>query len=492
MPTTPDEPIDASSREAPLVLIVLAAGMGTRMRSSLPKPFHPVAGRPMIDRVLRAGAAAEPDLIAVVVSEATRDVRDHVDPSLDLSLVPQLEMRGTGDAVRRVFDADGLVPDDATVIVVYCDHPLLDGGTVRNVADQARTSRRRVTVVSCVLPNAGPYGRIVRDPDGRPVDVVERADDDPALRVGESEINTGMMALDARWARGALARLTPSTATGELYLTELIGMAVRDRGDRDEWPVGVVRADPMLSLGVNDRVQLAAAEAALRNRIRERWMVTGVTMPDPATVYIDDDVVIGWDTVIHPFSFIRSGTTIGVGCVIGPHADLARTTVGNDVTIRVSTVEGATIHDGADVGPYSHIRPGTVIGARAHVGNFGELKNAHLGDDVKAGHFGYLGDVTIGDRTNIGAGTVTANFDGERKHTTTIGPDAFIASDTVLRAPVTVGEGGRTGAGAVVTRDVEAGQTVVGVPARPFAPDRGANGHTTDGASSRGHARNEG
>ena len=489
MPTTPDT---STSFDRPLVLVVLAAGMGTRMRSSLPKPFHPVAGRPMIDRVLLAGAAAGPDVIAVVVSEATRDIRDHVDPPIDLALVEQPEMRGTGDAVHRVFEVDGLVPDDATVIVVFCDHPLLDSDTVRHVAEQARRTRHLVTVVSCVLPSGGPYGRIERDDAGRPVGVIERADDDLRLRAGETEINTGMMALDARWARSALTRLTPSPATGELYLTELIGMAVREHEDGSEWPVGVVQADPALSLGVNDRVQLAAAEVALRQRIREQWMLAGVTMPDPAMVYIDDDVAIGPDTVIHPFSFIRSGTTIGASCMIGPHADLARSTIGNGVVIRASTVEGATIHDGADVGPYSHIRPGTVIGARSHVGNFGELKNARLGEDVKVGHFGYLGDVTIGDRTNIGAGTVTANFDGEHKHSTSIGPDAFIASDTILRAPVTVGEGGRTGAGAVVTRDVQPGETVVGVPARPFAPSRSGTGHTTGSQSSRGQSETEG
>lgn len=457
---------DSPRAPADLTLIVLAAGGGTRMRSRLPKPFHHVAGRPMVEHVIRAGRAAAPDRLVVVVSERTADLVDHVTGDLDLITVMQRQALGTGDAVRRVFEAGDIVGAAGLILVLYCDHPLLDGETVSRLASEAGRSGVPVTLLTCVLDDAGAYGRVARDDQARVNGIVERADDDPSLRNGPAEVWSGMMALDVAWVRNAIRRLTPSPVTNELYLTELIGMAVDQAGDFAAWPVRVVRAEPEIAHGVNDRIQLAGAEAILRDRIRRRWMLAGVTMEDPSTVYIDDDVTIGPDTTILPGSHIRAGTTIGRDCVIGPEAHLTAATIGDGVTIRNSTVAHASVHDGADVGPYSHLRPGTVVGAGVHVGNFGEFKNAHLASGVKVGHFGYLGDVTVGENTNIGAGTVVANFDGRRKHATTIGSDVFIGSDTVLRAPVSVGDGAAVGAGSVVLRDVPAGVTVVGVPAR--------------------------
>lgn len=453
------------------------------MRSALPKPFHTVAGRSMVEHVIRAGAAAGPARTIAVVSERTADLASRVPADLAVQTVLQDRALGTGDAVRRVFDA-GLMPDAGTLLILYCDHPLLDGDTVRRLASVAAGSGGLVTLLTCTLPDAGAYGRVARDSAGNTVGIVERADDDPDLREGATEVWSGMMALDVAWARDALTRLTPSPATGELYLTELIGMAIAERGG-GIWPVTVVEAAPEIAHGVNDRVQLAEAEAHLRERNRRRWMLAGVTMEDPATVSIDQDVEIGMDTTLLPFTRIRAGTTIGRDCVIGPATELSGATVGDGVTIRSSTVTGATIHDGADVGPYSHIRAGTVIGPGAHVGNFGEFKNARLAAGVKVGHFGYLGDVTIGENTNIGAGTVVANYDGTRKHQTTIGANAFIGSDTVLRAPLTIGDGAATGAGSVVTKDVAPGRTVVGIPARPIGPPRqpGASAGAPDAGS---------
>ena len=467
-PTTPHD----------LTLIVLAAGGGTRMKSRLPKPFHPVAGRPMIGHVVRAGLAADPDRVVAVLSEHSAGMLDRIAPGTELTTVIQTEPRGTGHALQTVFDAGPIIPETGLILVLLADQPLLDDTTVRKLAVDAAAFGAPVTLLTCLVDDAAAYGRVVRDADGHPVGVVEKKDDDPASRAGVTEIWSGVMALDVAWTREVIRTLTPSPATGELYLTQLIAIAIQAVKPGTQWPVQTVDASPEIAHGVNNRVELAQAEALLQRRIRTRWMLEGVTMEDPATVYIEADVRIGADTTLRPFTHLRSGTTIGRDCVIGPGTDLTTVTVGDGVTIRSSTVAHATIHDGADVGPYSHLRPGTVVGRGVHIGNFGEFKNAHLAAGVKVGHFGYLGDVSVGEGANIGAGTVVANFDGQRKHATTIGARAFIGSDTVLRAPVTIGDGAATGAGSVVIDDVPAGVTVVGVPARPIGSRAGVSSET--------------
>ncbi len=422
----------------------------------------------MIEYVIRAGLAADPDRVVAVLSERTSALMGRIASDIDLLTIIQSEPLGTGHAVQTVFDSTGAIPASGLILVLYGDQPLLDGSTVRALASQAAGSGAPVTLLTCVLNDAGAYGRVARDADGNAVGIVENKDDDPVNRTGPTEVWSGMMALDVTWTRDAIRRLTPSSATGEFYLTELIGMAVAQAASREVWPVQTLAAAPEIAHGVNNRVELAQAEALLQHRLRTSWMLAGVTMEDPSTVYIEADVMIGADTTIRPFTHLRAGTTIGRDCVIGPGTDLTAATIGNGVTIRSSTVTRVTVHDGADVGPYSHLRAGTIVGAGVHIGNFGEFKNAYLAAGVKVGHFGYLGDVTIGEGTNIGAGTVVANFDGQRKHATTIGAGAFIGSDTVLRAPVTVGDGASTGAGSVVTHDVPDGVTVAGVPARPI------------------------
>ncbi len=438
------------------------------MKSRLPKPFHPVAGRPMVEHVIRAGQAAKPDRTVAVLSEQTAGLVDQIAAGIELTTVIQWEPRGTGHAVQTVFDAGSIIPEAGLILVLLADQPLLDERTVEQLAVQAVASRAPVTLLTCLVDDAAAYGRVVRNADGHTVGIVERKDDDDASRVGVTEIWSGVMALDVAWSRAAIRRLTPSTTTGELYLTSLIGLAIGTDSSEGVWPVQTVDARPEIAHGVNNRVELAQAEAMLQRRIREKWMLDGVTMEDPATVYIEADVTIGPDTILRPFTHFRGRTTIGCDCVIGPGTDVTAATVGDGVTIRSSTVAHATIHDGADIGPYSHLRPGTIVGPGVHIGNFGEFKNAHLAAGVKVGHFGSLGDVTVGEGTNIGAGTVVANFDGQRKHATTIGSGAFIGSDTVLRAPVTIGDGAATGAGSVVIDDVPAGVTVAGVPARPI------------------------
>jgi bifunctional UDP-N-acetylglucosamine pyrophosphorylase/glucosamine-1-phosphate N-acetyltransferase len=467
---------NSPQRDDQVGLIVLAAGAGTRLRSTVPKPLHTVAGVPMVLRVLRAGQGARPDALVLVTGPETVDLAQRIECGVNTITVVQDPPRGTGDAVKCALTA---LPEVDWLVVLYSDHPLLEPATVSNLLEGVRASGARVAILTAILQDPGGYGRIVRDGDQRPVGIAERRDDDAAMRIGPTEINAGLMALDAHWARWALDQIRPSGATGELYLTDLVSIAVAGARDGEPWPVAVVAGDPDDALGVNDRADLAHAEARAWERKRQRLMREGVTMRLSETIAIDEDVQIGGDTVILPHSQLSGATVVGSGCVIGPSAVIVDSRLGDHVIVRSSTVENSVVADDADVGPYSHVRAGSEIGPRAHVGNFAEIKNARLGTGVKVGHFSYIGDAAVGAETNIGAGTVTANFDGARKHQTAIGARAFIGSDTILRAPISIGDDARTGAGSVVTKDVPDGATVVGVPARlmrraPAGPEQNA------------------
>lgn len=433
------------------------------MRSATPKALHTVAGVPMVERVLRAGAGAHPDIVAIVAGSDSTGLIAWLRETAAATVVVQDSPRGTGDAVRLGLDA---LPAIDRLVVLYCDHPLLEPDTVARLLDGSRASGAKATVLSATVDDPAGYGRIDRDEAGHVVGIVERRDDDPARRAAPAEVNSGMMVLDARWAREALRKLRPSAATGELYLTELVSLAAAEAADTKPWPVAVVSGSPDDALGVNDRIDLARAEARAWARKRERLMRSGVTMRLPETIVVDEDVRIGPDSVILPHSQLLRATAIGEACLIGPAAVLVNARLGDRVIVRSSTIEDSEIADDTDVGPYAHLRGGSEVGPRAHIGNFAELKNARLAAEVKVGHFSYLGDASIGEATNIGAGTITANFDGVAKHHTEIGARAFIGSDTILRAPVRIGDDARTGAGSVVTKDVAAGATVVGVPAR--------------------------
>jgi bifunctional UDP-N-acetylglucosamine pyrophosphorylase / glucosamine-1-phosphate N-acetyltransferase len=450
-------------------LVVLAAGAGTRMRSLVPKPLHTVAGIPMVSRVLRAGEGARPAARVLVAGPETADLARRLECPGDIITVVQDPPRGTGDAVRRALTA---LPEVDRLVVLYCDHPLLEPPTVAKLLAGLCASGARVAILTATVQDPAGYGRIVRDADERPVGIAERRDDDPSLRIGPTEINAGLMALDADWARTALNQVGPSGATGELYLTDLVSIAVAGAERDAPWPVTAVAGEPDDALGVNDRADLAHAESRAWLRKRQRLMLEGVTMRLPETIAIDEDVQIGGDTVILPYSQLSGATVVGSGCVIGPSAVIVNSRLGDRVIVRSSTVEDSAIDDDADVGPYSHVRAGSEIGPRTHVGNFAEIKNARLASSVKVGHFSYIGDAAIGEEANIGAGTVTANFDGARKHRTDIGARAFIGSDTILRAPISIGDDARTGAGSVVTKNVPDGATVVGVPARLVATGR--------------------
>jgi len=443
------------------------------MVSRIPKPLHRVAGVRMLDHVLRASTAASPAHTVVVISPDMPDLAALVSSHPGITTVVQETPRGTGDAARR-----GLAVLDraAWAVILFADHPLLTAETVRRLIEGARGTGARVTVLTCILHERGAYGRIARDDRGRSVGIVEASDDGAAFLNGPAEINSGMMVIDVAWARGALQRLAPSAGSGEIYLTDLVGLAVEDGPlPNGGWPVMTVEGEPETALGVNDRRQLGIADGIARGRIHDELMASGVTLIGPETILVDAGVTVGADTTILPFSYLRAGTSIGEGCEIGPHAMIAGSTIGDGVTIRASTIEGAVIATGSDVGPYSHLRGGSDVGEGVHIGNFVEVKSAQIATGVKIGHVSYIGDATVGAEANIGAGAITANFDGSRKHHTEIGAGAFIGSGTVLRAPLRVGDGATTGAGSVVTRDVPDRATVVGVPARVVErrPDEG-------------------
>ena len=447
-----------------IAVVALAAGAGQRMRSTLPKPLHPIAGMPMIQHVLRAAAASSPVSTTVVVSPGNEaSIRRAL--SSEIRIAIQQEPRGTADAVRSALPH---VDRADLILVLFTDHPLLTSSTVTSLVDAARVNGARVTALTCVVDDIAGYGRIDRDDRGRLRAVIERNDDDPALRSGGGEINSGMMVIEAQWARTAFSRIEPSSVTGEFYLPELVRLAAEEAIEGAPWPAATApgRLDELL--GVNNRVELAEAEAILRDRVRREKMLAGVTLVSPETIVIDVGVEIGADTTILPFTMLQAGTTIGVDCEIGPNSTLRNATIGDGVRVTASTVVDSVMEPGTDVGPYSHLRGGAIMRAGAHVGNFTEIKNSVLGAGARAGHFSYIGDASIGDRSNIGAGTVTCNYDGVDKHRTDIGADVFIGSGSMLIAPLTIGDHARTGAGSVVNHDVAAGTTVVGVPARPI------------------------
>jgi bifunctional UDP-N-acetylglucosamine pyrophosphorylase/glucosamine-1-phosphate N-acetyltransferase len=471
-----------------LGVVVLAAGKGTRMRSARPKVLHPVAGRPMVGHVLEAVAGMEmrPHKIALIIGHGAEAVRAAVTtghPSLPITYALQAEQRGTGHAVACAQSALADAPLE-TVLVLYGDTPLLESATLDRLLAEHAASDARLTLLSTRLPEPRGYGRIVRASAG----VVTDATTDPAaaevvglpgaapvLRIVEhvdatprerriDEINTGVMAIRADWLWTALNSLAPS-ASGEIYLTDLVAAAVAEAGE--EGAAAVVAENAEAWLGVNDRAGQARAERIMRQRIRDAHLAAGVTLIDPATTWIDAGVEIGTDCEIWPGSYLLGATRVAQGCRIGPNSVLRDAVVGAGSEVELSVVEQAHIGRGCHVGPFAHLRKGAELGEAVHVGNYAEIKNSRLGAGVRLGHFSYLGDATVGAGVNIGAGTVTCNYDGQAKHETHIGARAFIGSDTMLVAPVAVGEGARTGAGSVVTRDVVAGETVFGAPARP-------------------------
>jgi bifunctional UDP-N-acetylglucosamine pyrophosphorylase/glucosamine-1-phosphate N-acetyltransferase len=405
------------------------------------------------------GAGARPPI--VVYSPQVEAVTQVFADRATFALQP--EPRGTGDAVRAAMAA---VPDDATeILVLNGDVPLVTGGDLEAIVEARRADDAAIALASVFAADPAQLGRVVRGEFGTVERIVEAQDATPDELAG-NETNAGLYAFDAAWLRRRISSLEPSAVTGELYLTDLVRLARED--GRIVSAVGF--EDDGRFNGINDRSQLAAAEWSLRVRLNEAHMRNGVTMRDPSTVYLDWTVELGADVTIEPNVILRGATSIGDGSVIGAGSQIIDSTIGQRARIWASVLESSTVEDEASVGPYSHLRPGSVVGRGAEVGNFAELKNTRLGRGSKQHHMSYLGDAQVGEDVNVGAGAITANYDGTRKHATTIGDGAFIGVDTMIIAPRDIGPGARTGAGAVVTHDVPAGKLAVGVPARIREP----------------------
>ena len=440
-----------------LVTLILAAGQGTRMKSRVPKVLHPLLGKPLVlwaVETARALTDIPPVLIVGYGSEAVRQAVGE-----QAVFVEQAEQRGTGHAVLQAREM--LQGQSDLVLVTYADMPLLTSETLRDLVKRQMQNSGPVTILTVINETPRGFGRIVRDDTNAIRAIVEENAASPE-QLAITELNVGVYCFQADWLWSHVTHIPLSFPKQEYYLTDLIGMAV-DEGQQVE---AVVVHDRLETMGINTRVHLAEAERELRRRINERWMLDGVTIVDPTTTYIEGEVTIGQDTVIWPNTYIQGKTSIGEACIIGPNTIIEHCEIGNRCRIQASVLEHAVMEDDADIGPFGHLRRGGRLCQGAHMGNFGELKNATLGPGAKMGHFSYLGDTEAGPEVNIGAGTITCNYDGIRKHRTVIEAGAFIGSDTMLVAPVRVGRGAKTGAGSVVTHDVPDGAVVYGVPAR--------------------------
>ena len=437
----------------------MAAGQGTRMRSALSKVAHPLAGRPLVRHVIEAAREAGVDDCVVVVGNPPEAdaVREAAGDGVRFAV--QTQALGTGHAVECAREAAG---DAEFVLIMNGDVPLVLPATLRRlmaaVEDAGDASPDLAVLTACVPVEAYGYVELAGD---RITRIVETKGAVGIDRNAPRHINTGQYAARAPWLWAHLPKIAPAP-NGERYLTQLASMAHREGNAA----VAVEAGDPLEGRGINDRIQLAEAEAAMRDRIRRRHMLAGVTITDPPSTFIDAGVAIGADTTLEPNTHLQGDTAIGAGCTIGPGTLIRDASIGDACEIRFSMVEESTVESHVDIGPYSHLRPGSHLCEGVHIGNYAEVKDSRLGRNTRMGHFSYIGDATVGDDVNIGAGSITANYDGAHKHRTTIGDGAFIGSDTMLVAPVNIGRGAGTSAGSVVTRDVPDGMMALGAPAR--------------------------
>src|SRR5664279_6366292 len=420
--------------------IVLAAGLGTRMKSRLPKVLHPICGRPMIDYVLDAAEAASGSRPLVVWSPPVAAVRDAVAGRADTA--EQAQPLGTGHALAAGLAGLSLAtaspgPDAAEQLLVLSgDVPLVDVDLLDALLAAHADAGAAVSLISVITTEPGRLGRVIRDDEGEIERIVEARDaTEDELEI--DEINSGLYVFDGAWVRARNGDLLPSAVTGELYVTDLIALARADGR-----PIGSLEVGDDGTLdGINDRAQLAQATFAMQARINQRHLLAGVTMLDPTTAYVDAAVILEADVTLEPNVILRGSTRIGAGTVIGSGSRLVDTVVGRDCRIQASFLESSEVEDEVQIGPFAHLRPGSSIGSRSRLGNYAEVKNSRLDEGVQQHHMSYLGDAHVGARTNIGAGTITANYDGQRKQRTTIGSDAFIGVDTMLIAPVEIGPG---------------------------------------------------
>jgi bifunctional UDP-N-acetylglucosamine pyrophosphorylase/glucosamine-1-phosphate N-acetyltransferase len=440
-----------------ITAVLLAAGQGTRMKSSLPKVLHLVAGRPLIWHAMEALRQSTTEKPIVVVGHGAQQVTDYLGESARTVLQePQL---GTGHAVMQ---AESLLKGKTDLVIVcYGDMPLLRGKTLSRLVETQKNNTGPITLLTVTSSEPRGFGRIIRRADGN-VDAIVEENVATAEQLQVKELNVGAYCFDADWLWGALHRIPMNPKKGEYYLTDTVELASRDGLSVQ----AVLAEDVEETIGINTRVHLSEVEAALRRRINQEHMLNGVTMIDPASAYIDIGVKIGRDTVIMPNTFIHGKSEIGEGNVLGPNTIIYDSKIGDHCKVLSSVMEDALLEDHVDMGPFARLRKGAHLGKHVHMGNFGEVKDSYLAEGVKMGHFSYIGNAQVGANTNIGAGTITCNYDGEKKHATEIGEDVFIGSDTMLVAPLKIGAGARTGAGAVVTKNVAEDTLVVGMPAR--------------------------
>ena len=438
----------------PTHVIILAAGRGTRMRSARPKVLHPLAGLPLIEHVVRAADRLDPERVGLVIGHQAEQVRAALSHRPTLAFACQDEQRGTGHALLR---AESLFAGRAgTLVVLSGDVPLIRFGTLEELVRTHEAAGAALTVLTAAVARPYGYGRIVRA-GGRLARIVEERDASASQR-RLKEINGGIYALDLPPLFDAVREIPPAGASNEIHLPDLVRI-YRQRG----LPVETVAvADPDEVRGINSQTELAEVKRIVRQTRNEELMAAGVTIEDPATTYVDMDVTVGPDTVIHPGVFLQGRTSVGARCELHAGVRIVDSTIGDDVTVRNHCViHGATLARGAEVGPFAHLRPGAEIGEMAKVGNFVEIKKSALGPGSKANHLSYLGDATIGEGVNVGAGTITCNYDGKGKHATRVGDRVFIGSGTQLVAPVTLGDDAYVGAGSCVTDDVPAGALAV-------------------------------
>ena len=450
-------------------VVVLGAGEGRRMRSALPKVLHPLLGRTLLDHVLAATATLDAQHTAVVVGHRADLVQAHLAQAHPAALpVLQAEQLGTGHAARMALEAlEGVGPAADTVVIINGDVPLIEPETLRDLVETHETSGSAATILTAVVPDPSGLGRVIRHPDdGTLESIVEDRDATPAQRA-VSEINAGAYVFDGPALAEALSKLTMSNDQREEYLTEVIGLFVGAGR-----PVAVhCTPDPVEVLGCNDRVELAALHARLRERVNVAWMRAGVTIIDPATTWIDTTVALARDVVIEPNTHLRGISEIAEGAVVGPDTTLINVRVGPGARVVRTHAESVSIGARANVGPYAYLRPGTVLHEGSKVGTFVEVKNSEVGAGTKIPHLSYVGDATIGENSNIGAANVVVNYDGVRKHRTVIGSHVRTGSDTMFIAPVTIGDGAYTAAGSVIVKDVPPG--ALGVSR---APQRNVDG----------------
>lgn len=438
--------------------VILAAGMGTRMKSSKPKVLHELLGKPMVKYIVEAVADICQEPPVVVVGSGAEQVKEVLgDQARFVKQEPQL---GTAHAVKCAREI--LQGKSGLVVVANSDFPLITKETYQGLVNTHMKGTSPLTVCTVIADDPREFGRIVRDPSGRISGIVEdKAATEEQKKI--PELNSNPYCFDAEWLWQSLEKIQPS-AVGEYYLTDLVKIAYEEGFSIGAYEI----QDCDESIGINNRVHLAEAAKALQKRINTKWMLEGVSFIDPDKVYIEPSVTIGKDTVLYPEVYLRGNTVIGEGCEMGPSVVIQDTSIGDRCRVIYAVLEKAKLENDVDMGPFGHLRKGAHLDNHVHMGNFGEIKSSHLGPGTKMGHFSYIGDAEIGENVNIGAGTVTCNFDGKRKFKTEIGDNAFIGSDTMLVAPVKIGRGAKTGAGAVVREDVADDTVVVGVPAKPL------------------------